>query len=50
MEQPMIIERAPAEIDYKLLARYLLDEAIAFYQDPENERKFQEWMKERKGA
>ena len=50
MEQPMIIEQVPAEIDYMPLARYLLDEAIAFFQDPENEQKFQAWLKERKGA
>lgn len=34
--------------DYGPLARHLLEKAIAFYQDPENEKAFQKWLAERK--
>ena len=33
--------------DYMPLARHLLDRIIEFYQDPENEKAFQEWKKKR---
>ena len=36
--------------DYMPLARHLLDKIIEFYKDPENERKFQEWKKQRDAA
>ena len=32
--------------DYKKTAAALLERCRAFYQDPENEQAFQEWMKE----
>ena len=33
--------------DYMPLARHLLDRIAEFYADPENERGFQEWKKQR---
>lgn len=33
--------------DYMPLARHLLDRIIEFYQNPDNERAFQEWKKAR---
>jgi len=33
--------------DYMPLARHLLDRIIEWYADPEHEREFQEWKKER---
>ena len=33
--------------DYMPLARHLADRIIAFYEDPENVRAFEEWKKER---
>ena len=35
--------------DLMMLARHLLPKAREFYQDPENERKFQEWKARRYG-
>jgi len=33
--------------DYMPLARHLLDRIIEWYADPEHEKEFQEWKKER---
>ena len=33
--------------DYMPLARHLMDRIIAFYEDPENVRAYEEWKKER---
>jgi len=43
----------PEEGNIVPLAEHLLQRAIAFFEDPENEREFQEWKKARearKGA
>lgn len=47
------VEITEAKPDYMPLARCLLEEIRSFYEDPEHEREFQEWMKTRetrKGA
>lgn len=31
------------------LARPLVDTILSFYEEPENEKRFQEWLKTRKG-
>lgn len=40
---------AKTKPDYTLTAPVLLEKCRAFYQDPENERAYQEWMAERSG-
>jgi hypothetical protein len=35
--------------DYTKTAAALLERCRAFYQDPENEREYQEWKKQRSG-
>lgn len=35
------------ERDYMPLARHLMDRIIAFYEDPENVKAFEEWKKQR---
>ena len=35
--------------DYKKTAAGLLERCRAFYQDPDNERAYQEWKKQRSG-
>lgn len=50
-----MIERIEAEkgtetIDRGPLAEHLLGACFAFYEDPENEKAFQEWMRERNGG
>ena len=35
--------------DYKKTAAALLERCRAFYQDPENEREYQEWKEKRSG-
>ena len=35
--------------DYKKTAAALLERCRAFYQDPENEREYQEWKEQRSG-
>lgn len=35
------------ERDYLPLARHLADRMIAFYEDPENMKAFEEWKKQR---
>lgn len=49
MEKGMRIEayRSGEQPDYMQLARRLLPKIRAFYQDPENEKAFQEWKAER---
>lgn len=44
----MIIETETSAVrpDYRNLARVLLDEINEFFRDPENEREYQEWLKE----
>ena len=42
------LEREKA--DLQRLAEGLLEEAMRFYEDPENEKAFQEWMAKREGA
>ena len=44
------VEYIREEPDFKPLARYLLDQAFDFFKDPENERAFQEWKREREAA
>lgn len=39
--------RSGEKPDLMILARYLLPLAREFYQDPENDRKFQEWKARR---
>ena len=39
----------PEEGNIVPLAEHLLQRAIAFFEDPENEREFQEWKKAREG-
>ena len=48
MMQDVMIEAESCEVrpDYKSLARVLLDEINEFFRDPENEREYQEWLKE----
>lgn len=40
--------RSAEKPDLMILARYLLPMAREFYQNPENDRKFQEWKERRK--
>ena len=51
MEKVMQVKavRVKGKPDYMPLARHLLDRIIAFYEDPENVRAFEEWKKEREG-
>ncbi len=47
------VEITEAKPDYMPLARVLLEDVRTFFEDPENEREFREWMKTRetgKGA
>lgn len=42
-------EEAKTKPDYTLTAPALLEKCRSFYQDPENEKAFREWMAERSG-
>ena len=33
------------EIEFRLLARAIIEDAKRYFQDPENMRKYQEWLK-----
>lgn len=37
-----------SKVDMQLLCMTFLDEIKEFYKDPENQRKFEEWEKQRK--
>ncbi|MBR3164968.1 MAG: hypothetical protein IKF16_02180 [Lachnospiraceae bacterium] len=41
------VTEADAPPDYHRTARKLYERCLAFYQDPENEKAYQEWRKER---
>lgn len=41
-------ERAATRPKYDLMAAAVLERCRAFYEDPENERAFQEWKQEQK--
>ena len=43
----MVVSMCRTKPDYRVLAEVLLPEVLAFYDDPENERAFQEWKQER---
>jgi len=51
MEAAFRIEayRVHQKPDYGPIARHLLDKIITFYQDPENEKAYQEWLKTPEG-
>ncbi len=40
----VVVDQKP---DYMPLARHLMRKALAFYEDPENEKAFHEWKKAR---
>ena len=42
------VSRATTAPRYEITAAGLLEACRTFYQDPKNEREFQEWMKQRK--
>ena len=42
------VSQATTAPKYEITAAGLLEACRTFYQDPKNEREFQEWMKQRK--
>ena len=42
------VSQGPTDPNYETTAGGLLAEARTFYRNPENEKAFQEWMKQRK--
>ena len=48
-EMKITVRSAEKKPDYQKTAAELLAAAREFYQDPENERAFQEWKAERRG-
>lgn len=48
-ELRIIAEAVKQTPDYSKTAAQLLTACRNFYQDPENEKRFQEWMKQRGG-
>ena len=48
MEMTVTVEKAAVKPDYKPLARVLLEEFRAFFDNPENEKLYEEWKKQEK--
>lgn len=48
MDKPKIDPSQIPEVERKLLCESLMEATLEFYSDPENEDRFQEWVREKR--